>query len=208
MLKDCRFMSSLAPRVLITGLEPFGGDPRNVSYAVIETLRERQLNHVVLATLPVSYRRAGSLAVALLEQHEPSVVLALGQAAGRVRISTERVARNYVLTEAFDNDGWQMTNGELLVGGPSEHETTLPSRNWLAFLHQLAHPSRNLKPLGLLLQRPVLRSPAGDPGLGYPKWVHPLPIYEASTYPSFTFQPLSVLTQGLEIVVDVVRQVS
>jgi pyroglutamyl-peptidase len=91
-------MKTTAHTVLLTGFEPFGGEPENPSLAIARALdRKRVAGHrIVGAALPTEFARSLPVLETLLRQHRPTLVLAVGQAGGRAQISLERVAINLI----------------------------------------------------------------------------------------------------------------
>jgi pyroglutamyl-peptidase len=81
---------------------------------------------VVAVVLPCVFSTAPAVLSQALEQWQPRLVLALGQAAGRFELSLERVAINLVDAPLADNAGQQPTDVPVVEGGPPAHFTTLP----------------------------------------------------------------------------------
>lgn len=102
-------------RILVTGFEPFGGDAENASAVAVEGLRRRWAAgdggegsaELVTAVLPVSFARAPRVLRALVRQHEPEAVIAVGEAGNREVVTPERWGRNRVDARIPDNDGDQ-----------------------------------------------------------------------------------------------------
>lgn len=114
--------------LLITGFEPFGGESINVSWEVARALRGRQIaGRVVKAVcLPTEFGRAGDELDRVLRAYEPSLVLALGQAAGRGELSLERVAINVDDARIPDNAGASPVDEPVVRRGPAAYFSTLP----------------------------------------------------------------------------------
>lgn len=98
--------------LLLTGFEPFGGDTENASHHVVEAIAARWPAHapevrLVTATLPVAYRAADRALTALLAEHDPDLVVAVGEAGRRATVAVERRARNLDAARIPDNDGDQ-----------------------------------------------------------------------------------------------------
>ena len=123
-------------RILLTGFEPFGGNAINSSEQVVLALRGQRLSGIELHTaiLPVDYERGPSALLQVVETVQPDVVLCLGEARGRMRISIERVAINLLDFRLADNRGHQIVDAPVVAGGPAAYFATLPVR---AMLHAL-----------------------------------------------------------------------
>lgn len=122
-----------APTVLLTGFEPFGGESINPAMEVVHELSgERIAGHrVEPATLPVTFAGAGEALVAAIERVQPALVLCVGQAGGRSRISLERVAVNLVDARIADNAGAQPIDVPVIDGAPAAYFSTLPVKAML-----------------------------------------------------------------------------
>lgn len=116
--------------VLVTGFEPFGGDVINPSAQIAQALSGRRWqDDVVLGEiLPCVFDRSRTRLRELIAQHQPSVVLCLGQAGGREGIQIERVAINVDDARIPDNEGVYRTDQTIVAGGPVAYWTTLPFR--------------------------------------------------------------------------------
>ncbi|XVJ71698.1 MAG: pyroglutamyl-peptidase I [Rhizobacter sp.] len=114
--------------MLVTGFEPFGGEETNSSELVAEALHGQVIGGltVVSVVLPCVFATAPGVLQEALEQWQPRLVLALGQAAGRNELSLERVAINVMDAPIEDNEGQQPTDVPVVVDGPPAHFTTLP----------------------------------------------------------------------------------
>jgi pyroglutamyl-peptidase len=131
------------PRVLLTGFEPFGGETLNPAQELLHELSgERIAGHrVEPLLLPVSFDAAPRLLCQTIDSMSPALVLCLGQAAGRARISIERVAINLADARIDDNLGARPLDAALIEGGPAGYFSTLPVKAMLAALHQHAVPA-------------------------------------------------------------------
>ena len=142
-------MATLRPQtVLLTGFEPFGGDPVNPSREVAQRLHGQVLQaadgrtaRVVAVQLPCVFHQALDVLGAALAQHRPSLVLALGLAANRVDISLERVAVNVDDARIPDNAGAQPIDQPVLAGGPAAYFSTLPIKAVVAALQGAGLPA-------------------------------------------------------------------
>lgn len=99
-------------RILVTGFEPFGGDPENASglavRGLVETWSDAEVDvELVTATLPVTFAGAPAALRAAVAAHEPDAVIAVGEAGGRLAITPERHGRNRTDARIPDEDGAQ-----------------------------------------------------------------------------------------------------
>jgi pyroglutamyl-peptidase len=131
------------PAVLLTGFEPFGGDAVNPSQELLRGLDGRRIDghRIVTATLPVAFAPALGELARLVERERPVLALALGLAAGRARISLERVALNLIDARIPDNAGAQPVDVAVIADAPAAYFTTLPVKAMLRALHEHGVPA-------------------------------------------------------------------
>jgi pyroglutamyl-peptidase len=129
-------------RILVTGFDPFGGQPINPSWLAAQALDGRELDgHLVVAVqLPTQFGRSLDALRQAMAEHRPSLVLCTGQAGGRSAISLERVAINVNDARIPDNAGAQPVDTPVIAGGPAAYFTSLPIKAMLATM--LAHGIR------------------------------------------------------------------
>ncbi len=116
-------------RVLVTGFEPFNGEPYNPSegvLALVQNLVEGPDTTITTAVLPVDAMRVARDLPQVLRSVQPEVYLALGLAPGRTTLSIERVGLNVLDFPMPDNGGNQPIDQPVMVGGPLAYATTLP----------------------------------------------------------------------------------
>ncbi|MCZ2104954.1 MAG: pyroglutamyl-peptidase I [Comamonadaceae bacterium] len=114
--------------VLVTGFDAFGGAASNPSTLVAQALHRRQIAgcRVVGAQLPTVFGAALTCLDALLERHQPSLVICLGLAAERATLQLERVAINREDARIADNRGAQPVDRPVIAGAPAAYLSTLP----------------------------------------------------------------------------------
>ncbi|WP_430591955.1 pyroglutamyl-peptidase I [Humidisolicoccus flavus] len=94
--------------VLVTGFEPFGGDAENASWESVRELPSTwQLANAELrvARLPVVFDAVGPSLEALVAEHSADLVVAVGEAGGRLAITPESTAHNAEDARIPDNAG-------------------------------------------------------------------------------------------------------
>ena len=110
-------------KVLLTGFEPFGTATSNPSGEIVKLISG---DNIVTAILPVTYAQSAERLLALIPEHNPEVVICLGQAEGRTQITPEKVAINLDDARLPDNAGVQRSDVKILNDGPDAYFTTLP----------------------------------------------------------------------------------
>jgi len=130
-------------RVLLTGFDPFGGARVNPSWLAVQALHGRQIlgRRLVAAQLPTVFGQAWHQLHALLNRHQPELVLCVGQAGGRPALSLERVAINLDDAPLPDNAGAQPLDAPVVPAGPAAYFTTLPVKAIVAALRDEGLPA-------------------------------------------------------------------
>lgn len=128
--------------ILLTGFEPFGDRGFNPSFAIAQQaaaiLAERGVE-AVAAQLPCVFATAPAQLDALLERHNPSVVISLGLAAGRATMALEKVAINHIDARIVDNAGAQPIDVPVWPEGPTAYFSTLPLKAAVQVLREAAN---------------------------------------------------------------------
>ncbi len=129
-------------RVLITGFGPFGGVTKNPSSAIAEALDGRRLggSEVAGKILPVDFAAAPRELRRAIRETEPVMVVCLGVAASRSKITPERVAVNLQDAPIPDNAGFQPVDSPILKNGAAAYFSTLPIKNIVAHLAERGAP--------------------------------------------------------------------
>jgi pyroglutamyl-peptidase len=129
--------------ILVTGFEPFGGHADNPSMRVALALDGEVIDRQQVAgrVLPCAFDAALAELHAQLDTLQPSLVLALGLAAGRTELSFERVAVNLIDARIVDNCGAQPVDCAVVDGAPAAHFTALPVKRMVAAVRALGIPA-------------------------------------------------------------------
>jgi pyroglutamyl-peptidase len=125
-------------KVLLTGFEPFGKASLNPSGEIVKQIKG---DNIVTAILPVAYAQSAERLLALIAQHNPDVVICLGQAEGRTQITPERIAINLDDGRLADNDGEMRNDVPIIVGGPVAYESTLPIKDFVKAINDAGVPA-------------------------------------------------------------------
>lgn len=115
-------------RILVTAFEPFGGSDTNISQRVLDAI----LADVAKLLLPVSFRRAPEVLNEAIEQFQPDVIIAMGQAAEGDKIRLERLAINMMDSAKGDNDGYLLAEELICPEAPLALKTALPVKQLCA----------------------------------------------------------------------------
>jgi pyroglutamyl-peptidase len=117
-------------RILLTGFEAFGGQKINPSSELIRDLTwlgilDQQIHSCLL---PVNYETAWPKLQSAIQNSQPDLVVALGQAGGRAAISLERIAINCMQSREH---GDPKPGEKIINDGPDGLFSTLPVQSML-----------------------------------------------------------------------------
>ncbi|HEY8874533.1 MAG TPA: pyroglutamyl-peptidase I [Stellaceae bacterium] len=129
-------------KALVTGFEPFGGEPVNPAQEALRLLPAR-LGALEVATrvMPAVFGRSLDALEDALGAVIPDIVLCVGLAGGRAALSLERVAINIDDARIPDNSGQQPIDVPVVAGGPAAYFATLPLRAAVAALRDAGLPA-------------------------------------------------------------------
>ena len=130
-------------KLLITGFDPFGGEPVNPAYEAVRLLPD-VVAGIKLCKLevPTEFVRSGAVLRDALAAERPDAVLCVGQAGGRAAITPERVAINLMDARIPDNAGFQPVDQPVVPGGPDAYFATLPVRRMAETIEKAGIPAQ------------------------------------------------------------------
>ncbi len=136
-------MARRAPRVLVTGFEPFGGEAINPAWEVARALDGARIGvaRVSAEQLPCRFEACATALARAMLADTPTVVIALGQAAGRSDVSVERVAINIDDAPIADNGDAQPIDRPIVTDAPPAYFSTLPIKRIVATLRAQGIPA-------------------------------------------------------------------
>ena len=93
-------------RILVTGFDPFDREPVNASWEAVKRLPDEVDGaEIIKVQIPTSFARSGEVLHAAIVEHDPDVIVGVGQAGGRFAVTPERVAINVDDGRIADNVG-------------------------------------------------------------------------------------------------------
>ncbi|MGL4394003.1 MAG: pyroglutamyl-peptidase I [Brevinema sp.] len=114
-------------KVLVTGFDPFGGESINPAWEALKKLPEKIDNiSVVTAQLPTVFNDSQTVLLNAIQEHQPNIVLCVGQAGGRFEFCVERIAVNFDDARIPDNKGNQPLDRKIYDDGENAYFTSLP----------------------------------------------------------------------------------
>lgn len=197
-------------KVLLCGFEPFGGESRNPSWEVAQQIAAAppEGTTVTALRLPVIRFEAVARVIAAIEVERPELVIALGQAGGRSRVTPERIAINVDDYRSPDNAGNRPAGEPIVEGGPAAHWCTLPVKGIANAIQQAGIPAAisnsagtylcNHTAFGILdyLNTKALTTPAGFIHLPY------LPEQALGKAGEVASMSLELMTEAIRIAIE------
>ena len=112
-------------KVLLTGFDPFGGESVNPAFEAIKLLPDTIAGaEIVKVEIPTEFTRSISCVEAAIKEHNPDVVIDVGQAGGRACVTVEKVGINLADARIPDNAGDQPSDEPLQAAGPTPYFAT------------------------------------------------------------------------------------
>jgi len=207
-------MSTQPPRpgctatVLLAGFEPFGDDAGNPGWDAVRLLDGTRIGgrRVVAACLPVTFGESLRQLQAHIERLAPELVIAVGLAGGRSRLSLERVAINVDDARIPDNAGACPIDCPIVDSGPAAYFSNLPIKAMLVALRDAGIPAEVSQTAGTYVCNHVfyglmhlLRDRPGVRG----GFIHvPYSPAQASRRPDAPSLPAATVAEGLRLAVQ------
>jgi pyroglutamyl-peptidase len=194
--------------ILLTGFEPFNKETINPSWEAVRQLdgwHEGEFA-VHVRQLPVVFGHALKVLHQAVEELQPSIVIAVGQAGGRVDMSVERIAINVDDAPVPDNQQRQIVDQPIVNGGPAAYFSTLPIKAIVHELREAGLPASVSQTAGTFVCNHVfygLMHQAHEWGTTMRAgFIHiPYLPQQAAQHPGFASMKLEDVVEGLRIAV-------
>jgi len=114
-------------KILVTGFEPFGKETINPALEAVKKL-DNKINgaEVVKTKIPTVFGKAIEKLEKEIEKEKPDIVICVGQAGGRSKITVERVAINIDDATIKDNEGNKPVDTKIFKDGGNAYFSRLP----------------------------------------------------------------------------------
>lgn len=194
--------------VLLTGFEPFNKEIINPAWEAVRLLEgwSGEGFAVEVRQLPCVFGEANRVIREAIAELKPAVVIAVGQAGGRVDMSVERVAINVDDAPIPDNAQRQLVDEPIVEGGPAAYFSTLPIKAIVSGLRAAGLPASVSQTAGTFVCNHVfyglMHHTAGmDVKAGF---VHiPYLPEQAAAHPGAASMGLADMVRGLKVAVEV-----
>ena len=114
-------------KILVTGFDPFGGEPVNPAIESVKLLPDTIAGaEIIKLEIPTVVHKSLAKIDAKIAECDPDVILSIGQAGGRPDITVERIGINCDDCRIPDNEGNQPVDEPVYADGPAAYFSTLP----------------------------------------------------------------------------------
>ena len=114
-------------KILVTGFDPFGGESINPAIESVKRLPDSiGENRIIKLEIPTVAKKSISKIEEAIIEHDPDIILSVGQAGGRSDITVERVGINIDDFRIKDNEGNQFIDEPVFKDGESAYFSYLP----------------------------------------------------------------------------------
>ena len=114
-------------KILVTGFDPFGGEPINPAIESVKRLPDNIAGaKIIKLEIPTVRKKSLEKIEKAINEHNPDVILSIGQAGGRFDISIERVGINLDDFRIPDNEGNQIIDEPIFPDGENSYFVKLP----------------------------------------------------------------------------------
>ena len=196
-------------KVLVTGFEPFGGEPINPSQEVTKKLAGKVIGdyEIVTRSLPVVRHTCREELNKMIAEIKPAMVICVGQAGGRLELSLERVAINVDDFRIPDNDGLQIIDEPIIKDGPTAYWSTLPIKAGLVAMRSEGIPAGVSNTAGTYVCNHLFYGLMHELATSYPEtrggFIHiPYLPEQAARLTNQPSMSLETLAKGLEVFIE------
>ncbi|MBP3667305.1 MAG: pyroglutamyl-peptidase I [Clostridia bacterium] len=128
-------------RILVTGFDPFGGQPVNPAREAVLRLPKTVGGYeITKLEIPTVFGLAAETALQAAEELRPHAILCVGQAGGRSAVTPEVVAINLREASIPDNAGNIPVNTPVVENAPAAYFATLPVRDMVQAVKERGIP--------------------------------------------------------------------
>lgn len=199
-------------KILVTGFDPFGGEPTNPSWEAVRRLPDEVAGaEVIKVQIPTVFERSEDAVRAAIVEHDPDVIVSVGQAGGRFSVSPERVAINVDDGRIPDNDGDQPIDVPVWEDGPPAYFSSLPIKAMVTAMRAAGVPAAVSNTAGTYVCNHVMYTvlylierefPGKRGGFVHVPYL-PEQVLDKPNEPSLGLdQVVGALTAGLEAIVE------
>ncbi len=152
-------------KILLTGFEPFLTFKLNPTMQVVEALDGKEIEGYKICgrIMKVDFNESANQLKEYLDEVQPDIIMSLGLAGGRFKITPERIAINIKDGEP-DNNGFAPVDAKIDESGDDAYLTNLPIRRMVEKLNEEGYPAEISNTAGTYLCNNIMYE-----GLAYAK---------------------------------------
>ena len=194
-------------KVLITGFDKFGGESINPSSLCVNSLPDVIDNiEIKKITLPTVFKDSSQVLEENIDSFSPNIVICVGQAGGRSKITPERIAINIDDARIPDNTGNSPIDEAIRKDGENAYFSTLPIKAIVDELNKNNIPSAISNTAGTFVCNHIMYEALYLSSKKYPNikagFIH-IPYIEEQVKdkPNMSFMKKEEIIQALKIII-------
>lgn len=195
-------------KILVTGFDPFGGESINPAEEAVKMLKD-EINgaKIIKLTIPTVREKSLQAIEKAISEHNPDIVLSIGQAGGRFDITPERVAVNIDDFRIADNEGNQPTDELVRKDGEIAYITSLPVKAMVEHMKSNGIPATLSYSAGTFVCNHVMYGVLYMIDKKYPNikggFIHiPFTTSQVLDKRNMPYMSLEEITRGLELAIE------
>ena len=197
-------------KILVTGFDPFGQDTINPALEAVKQLPNEILGaSIIKLEIPTMFHQAANVVNLAIQQHQPDIVVHIGQAGGRFGITPERIAINLDDARIADNSSQQPIDQLIAENGPAAYFSQLPVKAMVANMQEVGIPATVSNSAGTFVCNHIMYQTLHYCQMNYPQiqsgFIHvpylPQQVADKASLPSMD---LETIVQGLVISIETI----
>ena len=197
-------------KILITGFDPFGGEPVNPALEAVKLMKDEIAGaKIIKLEIPTVFRKSVEKIHEMMKAEQPDVVLSIGQAGGRFGVTPERVAINVDDARIKDNEGNQPVDTPIFTDGEAAYFSNLPVKAMVEAIKNKGLPSTLSNSAGTFVCNHVMYGVLYYIHKEFPNvrggFIHvPFITDQVVTKPNVASMALADITEALESAVEAI----
>lgn len=197
-------------KILVTGFDPFGQDTINPALEAVKQLPNEILGaSIIKLEIPTMFHKSANVVNLAIQQHQPDIVVHIGQAGGRFGITPERIAINLDDALIADNSSQQPIDQLIAENGPAAYFSQLPVKAMVANMQEVGIPATVSNSAGTFVCNHIMYQTLHYCQMNYPQiqsgFIHvpylPQQVADKASLPSMD---LKTIVQGLVISIETI----
>ena len=197
-------------KILITGFDPFGGEPVNPALEAVKLMKDEIAGaKIIKLEIPTVFRKSVEKIHEMMKAEQPDVVLSIGQAGGRFGVTPERVAIDVDDARIKDNEGNQPVDTPIFTDGEAAYFSNLPVKAMVEAIKNKGLPSTLSNSAGTFVCNHVMYGVLYYIHKEFPNvrggFIHvPFITDQVVTKPNVASMALADITEALESAVEAI----